>query len=237
MRLLLIGCEYVGTTTLADGIQQWSHKVMGEGKGLVAYHDHWKIPDISGHRGLDDENLFTPEEQEQILALTPKAKEMIQRYSITYHITPEALRNPDYLSIGLHIENAIYAPMYFGYYVGEQAWARQAILDHFEESIVNLAPDMLLVLLKASPETILRRMKEIPHPNPVLQEADIKRALDEFEAEYERSAIRNKFSIDTDQGTQEETLERFLEQFEPYLNESDKLRILTHQARQRGEWI
>ncbi len=127
--------------------------------------------------------------------------------------------------------------MYFGYYVGEQAWARQAILDHFEESIVNLAPDMPLVLLKASPGTILRRMKEIPHPNPVLQEADIQRALDEFETEYERSAIRNKFTIDTDKGTQEETLERFLEQFEPYLNESDKLRILTHQARQRGEWI
>ena len=237
MRLLLIGCEYVGTTTLAAGIQKWSHKVMGEGKGLRAYHDHWKIPDISGHRGLDDENLFTREEKQQILALTPKAKEMIQRYSITYHITPGSLRNPDYLSIGLHIENAIYAQMYFDYYVGEREWAREAILDHFEESIVSLAPDMPLVLLKASPETILRRMRESPHPDAVLQEADVQRVLDEFESEYERSAIRNKFTIETDQGTQEETLKRFLKQFEPYLNESDRLRILAHQASQRGEWI
>ncbi len=237
MRLLLIGCEYVGTTTLANGIQAWSHQVMGEGKGLVAYHDHWKIPHISGHRGLDDENLLTPEEQDQILALTPKVREVIQRYNIAYHIVPEALRNPDYVSIGLHIENAIYAQMYFDYYVGERAWAREAILDHFEESIIELAPDMPLVLLKASPETIEQRMKERPHDNPVLKEADIQRALDEFQAEFERSAIRNKFIIDTSQGTKEETLASFLKEFEPYLNESDKLRILTHKAGQKGEWI
>ena len=34
MRVILIGCEYAGTTTLADGIQRWSHEVMGEGNGL-----------------------------------------------------------------------------------------------------------------------------------------------------------------------------------------------------------
>ena len=127
MRVVLIGCEYAGTTTLADGIQRWSHEVMGEGNGLVAFHDHWKIPYISGHPGLDDENLFTPEEQEQFLALTPKTKEMVQRYSITYHLTAGALRNPDYVSVGLHIENAIYGALYFGYYTGEQAWMRRAI--------------------------------------------------------------------------------------------------------------
>ena len=129
MRVILIGCEYAGTTTLADGIQRWSHEVMGEGNGLRAFHDHWKIPHVSGHPGLDDENLFTPEEQEQFLALTPKTKEMIQRYSVTYHLTPGALRNPDYVSVGLHIENAIYGALYFGYYTGEQAWMRRAVLD------------------------------------------------------------------------------------------------------------
>ena len=30
-----------------------------------------------------------------------RCKEMIQRYGMTYHITPEALRNSDYVSIGL----------------------------------------------------------------------------------------------------------------------------------------
>ena len=237
MRALLIGCEYAGTTTLAEGIRSWSQKVMGEGNGLMAYHDHWKIPHTSGHPGFDDENLFTPEEQQQILALSPKAKEMIQRHSITYHTTPEALRSPDYFSIGLHIENGIYGPLYFDYYVGDQAWVRRAIIDHVDQGIVELAPDMPLVLVKASPKMIKQRMKESPHHNPVLREADITRVLDEFERAFEKSPIRNKLTIDTSQGTTQETLERFIEQFKPYLHEKDILRILTHQARQRGGWI
>ena len=191
----------------------------------------------AGIPGLTTKNLFTPEEQEQFLALTPKTKEMIQRYSVTYHLTPGALRNPDYVSVGLHIENAIYGALYFGYYTGEQAWMRRAVLDHFEESILEFAPDMPLVLVKASAETIARRMKENPHPNGVLEEADIERVLEEFEAEFEQSSMRHKFTIDTTLRTPEETLARFLEKFEPYLNETDKLRILVHRARQRGEWI
>ena len=237
MRLILIGCEYAGTTTLAEGIRTWSNEVMGKGKGLLAYHDHWKIPHTSGHPGLDDENLFTHEEQEQVLALSPKAKDMIQRHNITYHVQPDALRNPDYVAIGLHIENAIYAPMYFGYYVGDQAWAKRAVMEHVEQTIVEFAPDMLLVLVKASPETIAARIKGSPHHNPVLQEGDIEQVLGEFEAEYDRSAIRNKFVLDNTAATVEETLAQCVEEMEPYLNETDRMRILTHSARQKGEWL
>ena len=229
MKAILIGCEYVGTTTLAEGIRRWSHEVMGEGKGLVAYHDHWKIPHTSGHPGFDDENLFTPEEQEQVLSLSPKAKEMVQRHNITYHVAPGALHNPDYLAIGLHIENSIYAPMYFDYLLADRA---QGLIDHFEETIVELAPEIPLVLVTASPETIARRMKENPHHNPVLQKPDIKQVLDEFEEQYERSAIRSKFTIDTSRGTTEETLAQFVEQYERYLTDNDRLRILTHKVSQ-----
>ena len=237
MRALLIGCEYAGTTTLAEGIRSWSHRVMGEGKGLRAYHDHWKIPHTSGHVGLDDENIFTPEEQEQFLALTPKAKEMFQRHNITYHVQPDALRNPDYLSIGLHIENGIYAPMYFDYYVGDTAWMKRAVSDHIEEVILEFAPTMPLVLVKASPEAIADRMKASPHRNQVIGEEDIGRVSDEFEAEFERSAIGSKLTIDTTDATADETLAEFLKQFEPHLNETDTLRILTHKASQSGDWL
>ena len=237
MRLILIGCEYSGTTTLAEGVRSWSNEVMGKGKGLVAYHDHWKIPHTSGHRGLDDENFFTPEEQAQFLALSPKAKEMFQRHSLTYHVQPDALRNPDYVAIGLHIENAIYAPMYFDYYVGDQAWARRAVMEHVEETILEFAPDTLLVLVKAPPETIAQRMKDSPHYNPVLQEQDIGRVLDEFAAEYERSAIRNKIAIDTGRATAGDTVQLFVKEMEPYLNDSDLVRILANKAEQRGELL
>jgi hypothetical protein len=80
-------------------------------------------------------------------------------------------------------------------------------------------------------------MQENPHCNGVLKEPDIERVLEEFETEFGRSSMRNKFTIDTTLRTPEETLARFLEKFEPYLNETDKLRILVHRARQRGEWI
>ena len=122
---------------------------MGQGKGLIAFHDHWKIPHTSGHTGLDDYNLLTPEEQVKVLALSPKIKEMTQRHNTTYHLVPEALQNPDYLSISLHIENAIYAPMYCDYYRDEEK--RRSLLNHFEHPMINLAPDMPLVLLKAPP--------------------------------------------------------------------------------------
>ena len=234
MRTILIGCEYAETTTLAEGIRNWSHKVMR--KRTVAYHDHWKIPHTSGHPGFDDENLFTPQEQEQILALSPKAKEMIQRHNMAYHTTPEALRSSDYLTIGLHIENATYGPLYFDYYAGDQAWGRRAIIDHVEESIIQFAPDMPLVLVRASPETIAQHMKQRPHQNAALREADIQRLLDEFEAEFEKSSMRNKFTVDTGQGTEEETLARFIQAFEPYWTDNNTLRILTRKARQKEDW-
>ena len=208
----------------------------GHGKGLLLYHDHWKIPHTSGLPGFD-ELSFTEEERKQIPALSPMAKEVIQRHNISYHIAPEALHGPDYLAVGLHIETAIYAPLYFGYYVGDRAWARRAVVEHAEDTILEFAPDIVLVLVKASPDTIARRMKENPHHNAVLQEEDIEHVLGEFEAEYERSAIRNKFTIDTSRATVEETLAQFVKEIEPHLSEADRVRILAHRARQRGEWL
>ena len=236
MKVILIGCEYVGTTALAEAIRKWSYEVMDEGKGIPLYHDHWKIPHTSGHPGFD-EFTFTDEEQEQVLALSPMAKEMIQRHSLYYHIQPEALRNDDYLTIGLHIENAIYAPLYFGYYVGDRAWAKRSSIEQIEHGILEFAPDMTLVLLKASPDTIARRMKESPHHNQVIREQDIERVLGEFETEYGRTAIKNKFTLDTTSATVEETLGQFVTEIEPFLSETDRVRILAENARKSGEWL
>ena len=61
--------------------------------------------------------------------------------------------------------------------------------------------------------------------------------IGEFEGEFEKSGIRNKLENDTSQGTAKETLARFIEQFEPFLSDNDVLRIMTHRAKQKGEWI
>ena len=48
MRVIIIGCEYTGTTTLGYGIQEWATQNIGGIEfGLV--HDHWKIPHTTNH--------------------------------------------------------------------------------------------------------------------------------------------------------------------------------------------
>ena len=91
MRLILVGCEYVGTTTLAHAIDDWMDAKMGVRFSLI--HDHWKIPHTSGHP--DDS---TPEEQAWLLDSTPKFKEMHQRHSLYYHVQAGTFDNPD----GMH---------------------------------------------------------------------------------------------------------------------------------------
>ena len=44
MRLILVGCEYSGTTTLSHAISKWAEKAIG---GHFGFHDHWKVPHIS----------------------------------------------------------------------------------------------------------------------------------------------------------------------------------------------
>ena len=77
MRLIITGCEYAGTTTLADNIGVWVERSMG---GQMGVHDHWKIPELS-HRP------HTREENEAFLALSPALQECFQRYHMEYHLS------------------------------------------------------------------------------------------------------------------------------------------------------
>ena len=122
MRLLLIGCEYAGTTMLAKAIWEWGRDEMGADFGL--FHDHWKMPHVTGHWPIDVDSFPTDEEQAELLAVSPKFKEQMQRHSLYYHIQPGAFNvgreeeqgfYSDYLAIGMHIEDAVYGPLYFGY--------------------------------------------------------------------------------------------------------------------------
>jgi hypothetical protein len=99
-----------------------------------------------------------------------------------------------------------------------------------EKTIMEEAPDTVLILLKASAEVIAQRMRENPQPCGVLQEKDIEYVLQRFEEEHQASLIRRKFILDTTTATVEETLAEFAEQIELYLTDTDRLRMLAHQA-------
>ena len=222
MRLILVGCEYSGTTTLAKAICRWAEREMGAFAGVPeAYkiHDHFKIPHISHPPELNDD------EQRQLLSLSPRLKETIQRHNIYYHL-PTYSWPQDSIVIGLHIEDKIYGPLYFGYETeGDPRNPIMATRAKFERWIMYAAPDIVLVLVKASPEVILRRLKDNPHHNGVLQEEDVDYVLQRFEEEYEKSEIRNKLTIDTTTATVEESLDEFVRSIRKFLTETDRKRI------------
>ena len=214
------------------------------------FHDHWKIPHVN-HPARDDlstvDRLYeewtaggpdpttiglSPEERNQFLSLSPQIKEMFQRYQMEYHVRPAFYKNmPDHNIVGMHVDEAIYGPLYFGY-GGPGEYADRAVnVRYIEERILELAAHTVSVLVKATPEVIRRRMTDSPHEDGLVQEKDIEYVLRRHEEEYERSLIKNKFTIDTSTATVEESLAEFLEKYEPFITDADKTRMQVHKAK------
>ena len=214
MRLILIGCEYSGTTTLAHAINEWTKETMG--KEFTLIHDHFKLPDTKPH-GPE----LTEEEIAQFDALSPRLTEVIMRHNLYYHTPAESASGEDFLGIGIHIEDGIYGPLYYGYGAPGGLGDRQTISQSLEKRILNFAPETVLVLVKAAPEVIAKRMKENPHKYPVVPERDIPDVLQKFEEAHQNSSIKNKITIDTSTATVDETIADFAEKIRPYLSESE----------------
>lgn len=225
MKLIIVGCEYVGKTTLSNEIVEWIGRTMGGGR---SFHDHFTIPSSE----------FNEEEQEQFLALSPSLKEAFQRYVIEYHTHESFYQDPDHNVVGFHIEEAVYAPLYYGYSghsgVVRGTTNRQAFARSVDTQIMKRAPDTVLVLLKAAPEVILQRMSDTPHIRQVVHGEDIAEVLGRFEEEFQSSLIRRKITLDTSTNHVEQTLDEFVRKIEPFLSEADRMRILVHQSLNRS---
>ena len=217
MRLILVGCEYSGTTTLAHAISGWAEEAMG---AHLAVHDHFKFPYVL-HEEMSDEEV------EQMLALPAKVKSGFQWHMMAYHTMPAALEKQDYTLVGLHIDEAVYAPLYKGYGMTWRATAVGAIARYTDTHIMSAVPDILMVLVKASPDVIARRMEEDPRRHGMLKKDDIEYVLGRFEEECKFSAIRRKMTVlDTSTATVEETLAEFVAKVEPLLTDYDRSRLL-----------
>ena len=222
MRLLFVGCEYAGTTTLANGVNEWAKSALGSGVGLI--HDHWKIPHTSGHP--DD---TTPEEQEMLLALTPKLQEMHQRHSLYYHSPKGSAPESDGIMIGYHIEDTIYARLIFGYGGEGSAGNRVVHSKVLEHLILMHVPETVLVLVKATPEIISRRMKENAHANALVNEDNIDLVLRSFEEDFSHSSIRKRIVLDTSESTVDESVAELVQKMESHWTQRDQIRLIRHQ--------
>ena len=245
MRLIIAGCEYSGTTTLSQTFGEWGTANMEGGRwGPNEYHDHWKLPHVANFSPPAPDEVasvvacypdakdgdytrtgLSQEERAQIMALSPKLKEMLQRYHLQYHLHPSFYAQDDHIMVGAHIDEGIIAPLYFGYGGGGQYADRRPSMRHYEEQILELAPDTILVLVTASAEAIRQRMKDNPHLEGALQDADVERVLERHEEEYADSLLLHKTRLDTSSATIEESTDEIIEKITALMPEKDRQRI------------
>lgn len=148
MRLILVGCEYAGKTTLANEIVGWIGRTMGSSR---TFHDHFSIP-----------NAELPEEdKEPFAALSPYLRQLFQLYMLNHHFHDTFYSKPDHNLVGFRIEEAIYGPLYYGYAADGDIGSPLA--RRLEEEIMQKAPDTVLILLRAQPKVIVRRIAEARH--------------------------------------------------------------------------
>ncbi len=224
MYLILIGCEYAGTTTLANAINEWTKESLGAEFKLI--HDHNKLPDTKPHGPA-----LTPEDIAAFQQLSPRLTEVIQRHNLYYH-TPWASGSEDnFMGIGLYFDELVYAPKYYGYGGRGQDGDRGVISRMLEQRILQFRPDAVLILVEAAPGVIRKRMAESPHPYPVVPEEDVEHINQRFQEEFDNSLIRQKFTLDTSTATVAESVADFAAKIQPYLTQADLLR----QALQRGK--
>ena len=203
MNIIMIGCEFAGKTTLADHIVEWCERNLG---GSSHFHDHFTIPSSE----------LTGQASEEYKAAHPQIKEMLQRFMISYHVSESFYGNSDHNLMGAHIEEAVYAPLYYGYGGKDSGAAsrspegqRTEMARHFEEEVLERAPEVVLVLVEASPEVIRERMRANVFPGAdtvaaqhrskpfgeptrgVVQQEDVELVVDKFREEFAASLIRD----------------------------------------------
>ena len=230
MKVFAVGCEYAGTTTLMHQVQDWMRDNLGQ---TTIIHDHFKLPHASGHPPIETPGtILTEVEKAQVMAMSPKVKEIFTRYALYYHTSSEteASNIVGSLFTGHYIDDLIYGPHYFGYGGPGEPGDRRMEAQTIEQRLMTYTPQIVIVHMKASAETIRQRMKDAPHDHSLIEDADIKFLLRRFEEEFARSSIPNRIVLDTTNSTPESTFQEFLSQAEPFLTEGDRLRMLTKGA-------
>ena len=226
MKVILAGIEYVGATTIANKLSVWKTEIMGAPFAGGLIHDHSKLPHTSGHP--DDTTL---EEQQQILALSPKLKEMYHRYSMYYHL--HHYNSADDLTVGFHIEESIYARKYYGYGLSGDQFDREAVFEQVERRAKQITSDPIIIVhMTAAESVIARRMAELKgtphHSNSPLKEGDIAEVMSEYERLVAKSELGPKIHVDTSIDTPDETLKKMTTLMEPHFTDHDRERIKAH---------
>ena len=234
MRLLVIGCEYAGKTTLARHVSRWMIDSMG--LPYVRWHDHFVVPRLDRHLivhaganapvvGKDESDLNTAEDEEQILSLRPMVLEQLQRHNVWRHLHPDVFREEDSLFVNHYYAEAVYAPLYYGYGEPGSFADRPGRARAWDRELLLRAPDTVLVLVECAPRLIRERMGLGRRPRCILRERDVERVTTLFREQFEASLIPAKFSLDTSDASADEVFAAFQRRMEPSLTDVDRRRL------------
>ena len=233
MRLILTGIEYAGKRTLGIEISRWWATQTGEEflePPHLSFHDHFTLPHVVHAMGHEDHKAQT---EIDLLNANPGLQQLLQLYNINNKFTKGYIDMPDLFLIDWYYSDAVYAPLYYGYGGPGQYADRQVVARRFDAEVNQLMPDMVLILMKASPTTIKKRVQEGESPFPnrhvstLFQAKDTEKVLESFEEQYEKSLITNKFILDTTTDSVKESLTEFKKQIKPFITSQDRLRLLT----------
>ena len=217
MRLIIIGCEFVGKTTLAAHISDWSEAHLGQ---RVNWHDEWV---------LTDEQL-SDEVRQDLKKVSSTTFEAFRHYALTYHLDPGWFGDNDHCLVGFYFSEAVYAPLYHGYGGKGVHGDLDIMAAVWDRMLMERAPDTVLVTMTASPEVIRQRMTAPDAHETVLQSEDVESVIKRFEELSGRSFIRKRVALDTTESAPESIFAEFLKKFEPHFSQVDRMRLLTRQA-------
>ena len=237
MHLIITGSEWAGKRTLGYELAKWWQTQVG-GEEVrpppsMHFHDHFTVPHVVHQEGHDDHK---EESEKKILTMNPGLLEHFQRFQIEYHLGRGFVGGPDHWNIDFYYADAVFAPLYYGYGRPGEYADRREMVRHYDETVMEVMPDCILVLMKASPEVIRKRMRAKKslyperHKGSLFRERDINYVLGRFQEEFDNSYIAQRFSLDTTNATVEETLEEFKKKVDHYITPKDRQRIADHQA-------
>jgi|TARA_B100000959_G_C14861109_1_gene574271 hypothetical protein len=194
MFIILVGCEYSGTSTISKSLKSEFKEILGSEFDI---HDHWKFPNIECYPQYSKQYTLNKTDKSHISQFTPKLKEMLQRQSLVYHL-PAPKVSIDKIYAGYHFDDTVYAPIYFDYGGPKepQGGPRTKYARYIEKEIIKSYPDTILIHLTASKESILERMQNGPHENQIIAQDDIDLITEQFQLEFDKSLLQNKFTID-----------------------------------------
>jgi len=231
VHLILIGCEYAGKRTLGVEISRWwAEQTGGEFHAPpgIHFHDHYTLPHVVHAEGHEHHKDIS---EGEILNLNPGLLEHFQRFQTAYHFGSGFVNGDDHWNIDWYYADAVFGPLYWKFGRPGEYADRRKMARHHDEEVMEVMPDAVLVLLKASPESIRQRMAEGKTPFPdrhaatMFKAEDAEVVLGRFQEEFENSLIRQRFTIDTTNSTVEESLEEFKTKIDHYITAKDRERI------------